>query len=468
MGHLVRSAALAAELRRRGWATWLACGEIPRSFADRQQESGCGLIRLAGDKEAEFAAVSRALGERASWLVLDHYGLDEGWLAGAGRIAESRLVLDDLHDRKLDCDIVVNPWFAAGRTLYADLAPGARLLLGAEFALIRSEFRAARESAHERSFGALRRILVSLGGTDPGGATGRVVTEVLSSVPSAEVDLMLGQAAGAVHVPADDRVRVHVDPPDVPALMLAADLAVGAGGGMAWERCAMGLPSLIVAVADNQREQSAFIAKSGAARFLGPLAASPPGAIATAVAGVIDADVRREMARCGQALVDGLGCVRVADHMEGVSLRPATSSDVRWIWEIANDPAVRLASISTDSIPWESHRAWFEARLASGKPLLAVQVGSQTVGYVRFDDGSHGTEVSIALDAHHRGGFGGRVLRAACGWWDAEGPGTRLLARIKTDNQASRGAFLRSGFVEAGSRRGIVTLARPKQSRVDG
>ena len=468
MGHLVRSAALAAELRRRGWATWLACRAIPDSFADQQRASGCGLIRLTGDKEAEFAAVWRTLGERASWLVLDHYGLSEDCLAGAGNIAESRLVLDDLHDRKLDCDIVVNPWFAAGRALYEDLAPGARLLLGTEFALIRSEFRAARASAPERSFGAIRRILVSLGGTDPGGATGRIVSEVLACVPSAEVDVMLGQAAGALQVTPDDRIHVLVDPPDVPALMLAADLAVGAGGGMAWERCAMGLPALIVAVADNQREQSAFIAESGAARFLGPLAASPPGAVATAVAGLVDADVRREMARRGPALVDGLGCVRVADHMEGISLRPATSSDVRWIWEIANDPAVRLASISTEPIPWESHRAWFEARLASGKPLLAVQVGSQSVGYVRFDDGPDGTEVSIALDARHRGGLGGRILRTACGWWDAQGPGTRLLARIKTDNQASRGAFIRSGFVEEGSRRGIVTMARPGQSRVDG
>jgi len=461
MGHLVRSAALAVELRQRGWATWLACRAMPDSFADQQEASGCGLIRLAGDQEAEFAAISRTLGARAAWIVLDHYGIGQDWLGGALRIAERRLVLDDLHDRKLDCDIVVNPWFAAGRAAYAALAPGARLLLGAEFALIRSEFRAALVSAPERSFDTLRRILVSLGGTDSNGATGRVVTEILSSVPSAEVDVILGQVARAAQVPADLRVHVHVDPPDVPALMLAADLAVGAGGGMTWERCAMGLPSLIVAVADNQREQSASVAESGAAHYLGPLAASPPGAIAAAVAGVIDADVRREMARCGQALVDGLGCVRVADHMEGISLRPATSSDVQWIWQIANDPAVRLASISTDPIPWESHRAWFEARLASGKPLLVVQIGPQTVGYVRFDDRPDGTEVSIALDSRHRGGLGGRVLRTACGWWDAEGPGTRLLARVKTDNQASRRAFLRSGFVEVGSERGIVTLARP-------
>ncbi len=461
MGHLVRSAALAAELRQRGWATWLASRAIPPSFAEQQEASGCGLIRLAGDHEAEFATMSRTLGDRAAWIVLDHYGLGADWLEGARRIAEARLVLDDLHDRKFECEIVVNPWFVGGRAAYAELAPDARLLLGPAFALIRSEFLAARGSAPARSFDAVRRILISLGGSDPDGATGRVIDEVLVSAPWVEVDVLLGHAARTARVPATDRVHVHLDPPDVPALMAAADLAVGAGGGMTWERCAMGLPSLIVAVADNQREQSEMVAASGAARYLGPLATLEPGAIAAAVASVLEADVRGEMARFGQTLVDGLGCVRVADQMEGVSLRPVARDDVRRVWEIANDPAVRAASISTESIPWEAHQGWFAARLASGEPLFVVEIGSRSAGYVRFDDRPDGTEVSIALDPLHRGGLGGRVLRSACEWWDAVHPGTRLLARIKTDNQASRRAFLGSGFVEEGSERGIVTLARP-------
>src|SRR5450830_570372 len=83
MGHLVRSAALAAELRQRGWATWLASREIPPSFAEQQEASGCGVIRLAGGQEAEFATMSRTLGARAAWVVLDHYGLGADWLEGA-------------------------------------------------------------------------------------------------------------------------------------------------------------------------------------------------------------------------------------------------------------------------------------------------------------------------------------------------------------------------------------------------
>ncbi len=468
MGHLVRSAALAAELRRRGWATWLASREIPFAFAEQQEASGCGVIRLAGDRAAEFAAIARALGVRASWVVLDHYGLGADWLRDARGVAESRLVLDDLHDRELDCEVVVNPWFAAGRPAYAVLAPGARPLLGPAFALTRLEFLAARRSAPARAFDSVRRILISLGGTDPGGATGGVIDEVRAAAPEAEIDVLLGVAARDSRLPRYDRVHVHFDPPDVPSLMLAADLAVGAGGGMTWERCAMGLPSLLVAVADNQREQAEMVAASGAARYLGPLAALEAGAVAAAVAELLHPAVRREMAERGRALVDGLGCVRVADHMEGVSLRPATRDDVRRVWEIANDPTVRAASISTSSIPWDSHQGWFAARLAGGQPLLMVEIGARSVGYVRFDDTPDGTEVSIAIEPEHRGGLGGRVLQTACRSWDAAHAGAPLLARIKTENWASRRAFLGSGFVEDRSEQGIVIAIRPGNVSSEG
>jgi UDP-2,4-diacetamido-2,4,6-trideoxy-beta-L-altropyranose hydrolase len=468
MGHLVRSAALAAELRRRGWATWFACREIPASYADRQQAAGCRVIRLSGDLEAEFATLYRAIGERAAWVVMDHYELGADWLDGARSVAESRLVLDDLHDRRMECEMVLDPWFVDGRATYEDLAPGARLLLGPSFALVRSEFAAALEVAPGRSFDAVRRILISLGGSDPGGATGRVVDEVLAAAPWAEVEVLLGPAAGSAIVPASDRVHVTVDPKDVPAVMLAADLAVGAGGGMTWERCAMGLPTLIVSVADNQWEQAEMVAASGAARYLGPLEDLSPGAVGSAISALLEPKVRREMSDCGRLLVDGLGCVRVADQMEGVSLRPATSEDARRVWEIANDPTVRAVSISTASIPWESHRAWFEARLASGQPLLVVEIGHQSVGYVRFDDRPDGPEVSIALDPRHRGGLGGRVLRTACDWWNASHAGTPLLARIKTDNEASRRAFRNAGFVDARTEQGIVTAVRPGHRSAEG
>lgn len=460
MGHLVRSMALAAELSSRGWKVWLASRELPSVYADEVRESGCGLIHLSGDLDEEFATIADALGDRAKWIVLDNYGLRSDWLDGALRVADARLVLDDLHDRPMTAEMVLNPWFVGGRTMYEGLAPGARLLLGPSFALTRSAFREARKSAPDRDFGPVRRVLVSLGGTDPGGMTGRVVDEVRSVVPSAEIGVLLGSAAGSAGVVSGDSINVLVDPPDVPGLMLRADLAVGAGGGMTWERCEMGLPSLVVSVADNQVEQSEMVAAAGATRHMGPAADLVPGAIAAGLAGLLDPQVRRAMSERGRQLVDGLGCVRAADQMDDVSLRPAMAGDMEWVWRLVNDPTVRSVSVSGDPIPWATHEAWFAARLRSEQPMLIVEVGSLEVGYVRFDTTPDGTEVSIAIDIAHRGGLGGRVLRAACDWWGARNPQSPLQARIKPDNEASRRAFQRAGFVERGVEDGILTVVR--------
>lgn len=459
MGHLVRSMALAAELRQRGWRTWLASRELPSAYGEEVARAGCGLIQLQGDLDNEFAIMSGSLGGRVDWIVLDHYELGSEWLERALRIAEARLVLDDLHDRAIMCEMIVNPWYVDGRRTYAELAPGARALLGPSFALTRSAFLRARQLAPERTFAEVRRILISLGATDPGATAGRVVDEVRSVVPSAQIDVLLGPAASSASAVSGRGINVAVDPPDVPDLMLKADLAVGAGGGMTWERCEMGLPSLVVAVAANQREQSEMVAAAGAARYLGPLADVGPGAIAAGVAGLLDPDVRRAMAERARQLVDGLGCVRVADQMAGISFRPATPADVEWVWLLVNDPTVRAVSISTEPIPWASHEAWFSTRLAIGWPLLVVEIGSLPIGYVRFDSTPDGTEVSIALDRQHRGGLGGRILRAACEWWDARCKAP-LRARIKTDNEASQRAFLRAGFVQQGVEDGIVTVVR--------
>ena len=460
MGHLVRSMALTAELGRRGWKTWLASRHVPSLYADQVVRSGCGLIHLSGDLDQEFAIIADALGDRVSWVVLDNYDLGSDWLERTPRIAEACLVLDDLHDRALVCEMVLNPWFVDGRPTYAELAPGARLLLGPSFALTRSAFREARQSAPDRHFGPVRRILISLGATDPAGMTGRVVNEVRSVLPSAAIDVLLGSVAAGAAIPTGDGIHVLVDPPDVPGLMLRADLAVGAGGGMTWERCEMGLPSLVVSVADNQVEQSEMVAAAGATRHMGPAADLVPGAIAAGLAGLLDPQVRRAMSERGRQLVDGLGCVRAADQMDDVSLRPATAGDMEWVWRLVNDPTVRSVSVSGDPIPWATHEAWFAARLRSEQPMLIVEVGSLEVGYVRFDTTRDGTEVSIAIDIAHRGGLGGRVLRAACDWWGARNPQSPLRARIKPDNEASRRAFQRAGFVEQGVEGGILTVLR--------
>jgi len=51
-----------------------------------------------------------------------------------------------------------------------------------------------------------------------------------------------------------DKVRVHIDANCMADLMIHSDLAIGAGGTTAWERCCLGLPSIVLQIAANQRD----------------------------------------------------------------------------------------------------------------------------------------------------------------------------------------------------------------------
>lgn len=203
-------------------------------------------------------------------VVLDHYGLsaDDHRDVARGR---PTLVIDDLADRPLAADLVVDSGPQRRAADYQGLIPaGARLLLGAAYAPVRPEFAALRAQTLGRRPVAVGRILVSLGLTDLGGITGRVLDRLRPRIGQAAIDVVVGATApsraGLQRLARrDPRLTVHVDTPDMARLTAAADLAVGAAGSSAWERCTLALPSVMLVVADNQRPAATALAEAGAA-----------------------------------------------------------------------------------------------------------------------------------------------------------------------------------------------------------
>lgn len=472
LGHVLRTTAIAQELHRRGWQVSLASSGVPSGVGARLAASGIRLIELPPAEASGFGPaqeldfIASAVGAPVTWIALDHYALGASWLTEAKRTGAQRLVIDDLHDRPLPCELLVNPGPTAAEGHYRAFAPNAELLLGPRYVLLRREFRRALPRAAKRRFGKIHRVLIAMGGTDPQGATALMARAVRRALPDAELDVVLGSFASPEPEPdALGAARIWRDLADLTPLMVDADLAVGAGGGMTWERCALGLPALVVAVAPNQREQAEAVADSGACEYLGDISSVSPARLWQGLARLAEPERRERMSAAGRTLVDGRGAIRVADHMEGVSLRLATVGDMRAVWEMANDRLTRAQSFSSDPIPWADHRAWFQRRLIDAThPFLIAENGAGVIGYVRFDqphrnDPSVGAEVSIALDAEHRGGLGRKVLEAACVWWDANSPGP-LQARIKTDNASSRHVFAAAGFQEMAAEAGVVALLR--------
>lgn len=344
LGHVMRCLTLADALRARGAETLFLCRDRPGFTPALVTDRGHRLDLLpppapgeAGPAEpahgpwlgvplkTEIAQVSARLAGGADWLVADHYALDRRWQQAMRPLVSRIAVVDDLADRPHDCDLLLDQTPGRREEDYRPLVPaGARLLLGTAYALLRPGFAAARAaSLARRGKGArLERILISMGGVDRHNLTARAL-EALAPCAAAmrlRATVILGAGAPwreAVAAQAEQcafPVELAVDPPDIPALLAAADLAVGAAGGSAWERCAVGLPSIVVVMADNQANGAAQLQRHGAAAVVASpddMARALPGLVAELTAG----DGLAAMSAAAAGIVDGLGAARVADAL---------------------------------------------------------------------------------------------------------------------------------------------------------
>lgn len=463
-GHVVRCLALSTELARRGLEPWLASRRVAGEPADQIESSGHLFARLEGPASTELATISGRVprdGRRRPFaaLVMDHYGLGAGWLIEARQLATRRLVIDDLADRSLPCELLVNPNLGVVPGDYAGLvAPATRLLLGIRFVLLRPEFRVMR-AAGRRPAGEVRNVLVTMGGSDPSEATATAVTAVRSALPTARIEVVLGALyPGEPLCGPGIHVQRAIGGEAMARLMMGADLAIGAGGTTSWERCALGLPTVIVRLARNQDVIARRLHAAGAAADAGPLeqldVAALSGLIRTLA---VDRSSRQAMSDRAWDLVDGRGVERVAHHLDGVRVRRATMADARLLWRWANDPDTRAASLSPEPIPYPDHVRWLRDRLADRSRLLLIGGnGAGPLGQVRFDSREADAEVSISVAPEHRGTVGGLLLESAVRRFRRWLPQTDLLAQVKIDNGPSRRLFERAGFRLVGERRGVL------------
>lgn len=263
------------------------------------------------------------------WLVVDHYALDARWESRVAGRARRLMVIDDLADRKHSCDLLLDQNLGRRPEDYAGLvSPETKGLIGPRFALLRNEFVRARESSLQaRALREPAKLLISLGGVDAENITGDVL-DVLADMPEAgrwQVTVVLGAAcphAVSIREQADAmsyRVEVVVGASNMAELMAGADLAIGAAGGSAWERCCLGLPTLLIVMADNQRPGARALEAVGAAICLGE-----PHGVQGRLAGELRRlmkpgnDVLPGLASKAASLCDGLGTRRVLDCLQEV------------------------------------------------------------------------------------------------------------------------------------------------------
>jgi UDP-2,4-diacetamido-2,4,6-trideoxy-beta-L-altropyranose hydrolase len=321
-GHVMRCLTLARALADEGWH----CG-----FARRRDT----LAQMSFPEVAEFDFLALDAGDdghdalRRRWpggadiLVVDHYDLDADFERGCRDWAGRILVIDDLANRPHDADILLDQTCGRLTQDYGGLVSvHCRLLLGADYALLRPEFAARRDQAlaRRRSAPPARRVMVAVGSSDPMNYTAVALDAAVHSGLDVGVDVILGSSAPHLtqvrklceELPLAVRVHVDVSAEELSILMDQADIAVGAGGIASWERCCLGLPSLVVLTAENQRLVVANLARAGAIEFLGDAPAVDAGSLAETLRNIAhDGEARCDMGRKAAEVCDGRGAERV-------------------------------------------------------------------------------------------------------------------------------------------------------------
>jgi UDP-2,4-diacetamido-2,4,6-trideoxy-beta-L-altropyranose hydrolase len=219
------------------------------------------------------------LTNKIDWLFVDHYGIDARWHNELRPYTTKIAVVDDLADRLYNCDLLIDQLPHRIPADYKPLVPtSTRLLLGGRYAMLRPVFAELRNQSLNKikTLASIKRVLISMGGTDLLNAT-HVALELLTKSNIArgiDVDILSGQQAEQVKSTFNDvPFNIHIHPVTTPIheLMLKADIAIGAGGLTAWERCCLGLPTFLMTIAQNQHDAARALQKYEAAVLLGDM-----------------------------------------------------------------------------------------------------------------------------------------------------------------------------------------------------
>lgn len=466
-GHAVRCATLAQAIEQQGGTAVFICQALPGDARAWLAAQGFRVITLpaasngaltAQEDAAHSAAILRDLGE-ADWLVVDHYALDAGWESALRPYARRTLVIDDLADRPHDCDLLLDqnlrPAIAAEYVPLLANPAQTRLLIGPQHALLRPEFAALRRQARERS-GAVRRVLVSFGGSDAANHTAQAIAALArrqQATGITKVDVVIGsanphrQALGELIAARLPIAELHVQTPQIAWLMAEADLAIGAGGTTLWERAALGLPSIAFGVAANQRHGLEELIAGG--YTVGTPELHDASQIDAWIGCALDNPaLLRGLAARSFGLTDGAGAARVMRAMFSppLNLRAADMRDCAAVFAWRNAPEVRRVSGDCRPLDPESHRAWFSAVISDpARRLLIAEAAGSPVGVVRFDLSPPDAVISVYRVP--QSGEGSGLIAAACAWLRANHPEIRTLkAEIVAGNAISLAAFTKAGF----------------------
>lgn len=318
-GHISRCLALAEALALQGIETAFAIKSTSEQVAGVIARQGYAVHQLEKDSSETQSLFELAQHHQARVVCVDTYEADAAYLQGLKDFGLKVVFIDDFASFPIPADIVVN-YNAYAPDLTYQVGPATRLLLGPRYALLQQRFKKARENNAINL--QQENVLVIFGGSDLHNWSAKIASALLQSLPDVtRVTVITGPASATRHelealAKTASRLEVKLQPEDLPAIMATASLAISGAGVTAYELACLGVPSLLLVLADNQFHNAAALDRFGIAASLGWHENLRPEEIAMAAAAhLADAEKLARMSERGRQLVDGMGAERVAKEI---------------------------------------------------------------------------------------------------------------------------------------------------------
>ena len=417
-GHIMRCLTLANALRETGAEIFFLCrphaGNIVDLVCDQgyqvfcleypSQESDNLLLHSnwlgSTQKQDAQQCVQYLKDNIVDWIVVDHYSLDETWELELQPYCRNLMVIDDLSDRRHICDIILDQNFGSTKKKYQHLVPeSSYILAGSDFTLLRPEFAEWRQySLKRRQLPKIDSLLINLGGVDADNITAQLILQLeFCDLPEkTSVTVVLGATAphfAEVERVANDSkysVTVIVAASNMAQIMSNSDLAIGAAGSTTWERCCLGLPTILVAIADNQQLVASSLAQVGAAQVINQVS-ELPDQINSAKVNLV------KLSTSSIQISDGQGALRVSRFITesyfGVqkhSLIPYTAltqEQSMFVLEMRNHQEIRQWMHNKCLISKSEHLLFIKGLIfCKDKRFFLVQRGDKILGAINFTD----------------------------------------------------------------------------------
>jgi len=396
-------------------------------------------------------------------IIVDSYKAGEEFYSELYSRTKLLTALDDYIRLEYTAHVVINGTLGSENYPYVK-REGTKYLLGGEYIPLRQDFWNVPEKQISEK---VEKILITFGGQDVRDLTGPVLDNLMLKYPALKYFVVAKknfQIDFNKYSSTDNVTFIYdADAKQMKDLMLECDIAITAAGQTLYELARTGLPSIAVIVADNQIGNLREWNKNGFIRnelFYNDT--SLLSKISDEVKNLDNKALREKMSLLGRSTINGRGADKTIERLlEKIKpviktyFRQAVKEDAKLVFELSNDPVVRLNSINQNAIGWDDHLKWFNSKAEDKNYyfLLHFTEEEEFVGQVRFNVENDSSVISISIAENFRGkGLSANLLKVSCADFLSRFPAVKKIkAYIKNSNTASIQGFLKAEFKPAGT-----------------